>query len=254
MQPTVAPAKPRQPHIHRIPILPMGLVNAHLIQGPAGAVLVDAGLPNTEHQVARTLRRCALGWHDVKLIVITHAHIDHAGNALRLKELTGAAVCAHAGDLPHYLQREPMSFCSTGTFGRLFLRAGLIRRPYLAFEPDILLQPGETLALERYGLDGHVVSTPGHTAGSISVQLNDGAALVGDLVSSGILLGGIAFTGRAKRPPFEDEPVAVAQALLGLADAGSRHFYMGHGGPLPSEEVRRHARQLLAAAGQAARR
>ncbi len=254
MPPNLTPAKPGQPHIQRIPILPMGLVNAHLIHGAAGAVLVDAGLPDTEHLVARALRRRGLGWFDIKLIVITHAHIDHAGNALRLKELTGAAVCAHVGDLRHYLQREPMSFCSTGTFGRLFLRAGLIRRPYLAFEPDILLQAGETWSLERYGLDGQVVSTPGHTAGSVSVRLNDGAALVGDLVSSGILLGGIALTGRAKRPPFEDDPMAVAQALLNLADAGSRHFYMGHGGPLPSAEVRRHARQLLETSERAAAR
>jgi hydroxyacylglutathione hydrolase len=38
-------------------------------------------------------------------------------------------------------------------------------------------------------------------------------ALVGDLIALGILLGGIAFTGRAMRPPFEDDPQTVAREL-----------------------------------------
>jgi glyoxylase-like metal-dependent hydrolase (beta-lactamase superfamily II) len=230
--------------VERVAILPMGLVNAHLVAGPAGLVLVDAGLPDTEQRVAATLARMGAAWRDIKLIVVTHAHIDHAGNAARLRELTGAPICAHHGDLDHYLQRRPMGFCSTGPFGRLFLKTGLIKRPYAAFEPDLLLRDNERLSLERFGLDGEVAHTPGHTDGSISVQLGDGQALVGDLLSSGILLGGIVLKGRAKRPPFEDDAHSVKNALEEMLQRGARHFYMGHGGPLPAAEVRRHASAL----------
>ena len=228
----------------RIPILPFGLVNAHLVIGASGAVLVDAGLPDTERAVEKALRSRSMSWSDIKLIVVTHAHIDHAGNAARLRELTGAPVCAHHGDLQHYRQRERMTFCATGGFGRLFFRTGLIQRAYTPFEPDLLLTGHESLDLAPYGIAGRVLPTPGHTCGSLSVVLHDGQALVGDLVSSGVLLGGIAMTGRSKRPPFEDDPHQVADELERLAIDGSTTFYMGHGGPLSKPEVLRHVRRL----------
>jgi hydroxyacylglutathione hydrolase len=231
----------------RIPILPLGLVNAHLVVGAAGAVLVDAGLPDTEGAVEKALQSRGMSWHDIRLIVVTHAHIDHAGNAARLRELTGAPVCAHEGDAQHYRQREHMTFCATGTFGRLFFRTGLIQRAYTPFEPDLLLKGCEALDLAPYGIAGRVLPTPGHTCGSLSVVLHDGQALVGDLVSSGVLLGGIALTGRSKSPPFEDDPHQVADELERLASGGSTTFYMGHGGPLPKAEVLRHVGRLRTA-------
>mgnify|MGYP002139067903 CR=1 FL=1 len=51
-------------------------------------------------------------------------------------------------------------------------------------------------------------------------------------------------TGRAKRPPFEDDPHQVADELQRLVDAGAQRFYIGHGGPLPAKEVLRHAQVL----------
>lgn len=231
-------------HIVRIPILPFGMVNCHLLIGARGCVLVDAGLPGSEHKIKRSLKQHGLGWQDIKCIVVTHAHVDHAGTAARVRELSGAPIVAHAGDLDYYLQRKSMRFCATGWFGHLFLRMGLILQPYAPFTPDVLLQAGEKLDLSAYGLDGRVLHTPGHTEGSLSVQLASGDAMVGDLLASGILLGGIVRTGQAIRPPFEDDPHAVAHALQDMVDGGMQRFYMGHGGPLPALEVARHAEGL----------
>src|SRR5204862_318852 len=125
----------------------------------------------------------------------------------------------------YYQQKKKMHFCATGWFGRLFLRMGLILQPYTPFMPDVLLQAGESLDLSPYGMDGAVRHTPGHTAGSLSVQLTSGDVMVGDLLASGILLGGIVRTGQAIRPPFEDDPHAVAHALQGLVDCGMQRFY-----------------------------
>lgn len=233
-----------QPEIVRIAIAPLGMVNCHLIVGPQGCILVDTGLPGTSHKILAALHARGMEARDIRLIVVTHAHIDHAGNAALLRQLSGAPIVAHAGDLDHYLQKRPMTFCATGWFGRAFLRTGLIRRPYVPFRPDILLSGDDTVDLAPYGLQGMVRPTPGHTCGSISVQLAGGAAMVGDLLSSGILLGGIARTGKAKRPPFEDDPHAVACQLAGMLEGGSQQFFMGHGGPLMANEVRRHVAAL----------
>ena len=230
----------------RVPILPLGMVNCHLLIGPQGCVLVDAGLPGSAPKVRRVLRQHGLDYADIKLIVITHAHIDHAGAARKLGQLSGAPIVAHAGDLDYYQQKKPMTFCTTDWFSRLFLRTGLIMRPYAPFTPDVLLQDGESLDLQPYGLPGRVQHTPGHTAGSISIQMQGGDAMVGDLLASGVMLGGLLRTGHAKRPPFEDDPHQVADELQRLVDAGMQRFYMGHGGPLPAQEVQRHAQSLRA--------
>ncbi len=235
--------------IIRIPILPFGMVNAHLIIGPRGCVLVDAGLPGSERKVARALRRHGLAFKDITLIVITHAHVDHAGSAAALRALSGAPILAHAGDAAHFARSAPMQFCPTGWFGRLFIKTRLMLEPYTGFAPDLLLDDHAQFELAPYGIDGVVGHTPGHTAGSLAVALADGTALVGDLIASGILLGGIALTGRPKRPPFEDDPQAVAQALQQLVEAGMQRYYMGHGGPLPAQAVARHVRTLGALPG-----
>ncbi|MES2933305.1 MAG: MBL fold metallo-hydrolase [Pseudomonadota bacterium] len=232
------------PKIVRIAILPFGMVNCHLIIGEAGCVLVDAGLPGSETKIAHALQRNGLCFTDIKLIVITHAHIDHAGSAARIRALSGAPIMAHEGDLDYYLQKKKMQFCATGWFGRIFLRTGLILRPYTPFTPDILLQENALADLERFGVNGIARHTPGHTAGSVSVQLASGDAMVGDLLASGVLLGGIVRIGRAKRPPFEDSPLTVADQLQHMMDAGMHRFYMGHGGPLMVSEVRRHTQSL----------
>ena len=221
------------------------MVNAHLIEGGRGCVLVDAGLPGSERKFEAALATRGHPFNDVKLIIVTHAHVDHAGSAARLRELTGAPILAHAGDAKHYSRKAPMRFCPTGLFGRLFLKTRLMFEPYIGFEPDILLSNEDIIDLGEYGIPGVVKYTPGHTAGSISVELSTKDALVGDLISSGILLGGIARTGRAKRPPFEDDPPAVGRELQRLVDGGMERFYMGHGGPLGASEVRRHAQTLM---------
>ncbi len=237
------------PKIVRIPILPFGMVNCHLLITDQGCILVDTGLPGSEHKIGRALKKQGLGFQDITLIVITHAHVDHAGSAARLRVLSGAPIVAHAGDLDYYLQKKTMHFCATGWFGHLFLRMGLILQPYAPFTPDHLLQDGEALDLTPHGTEGCVRHTPGHTAGSVSVELAGGDAMVGDLLASGILLGGLVRTDQAIRPPFEDDPHVVATELQRLVDAGMQRFYMGHGGPLPAAEVQRHAKALRALPG-----
>jgi hydroxyacylglutathione hydrolase len=233
-----------QPKIVRVSILPFGMINCHLIIGESGCILVDAGLPGSHRKIGRVLKKHGLGFKDIKLIVITHAHVDHAGSAAHLRELSGAPIVAHVGDIEYYTQKKKMHFCSTGWFGRWFLRTGLILQPYTAFIPDILLQADQVLDLEDYGINGTARHTPGHTAGSISVQLATGDVMVGDLLASGILLGGLVRTGHAIRPPFEDDPQVVAIELQRMVDTGMQRFYMGHGGPLVAGEVQRHAHEL----------
>jgi glyoxylase-like metal-dependent hydrolase (beta-lactamase superfamily II) len=232
--------------IIRIPILPLGIVNAHLIQSENGCVLIDAGIPGSERKIERTLNQQGLSFKDIKLIVVTHAHTDHAGSAARLRQMSGAPILAHHDDADFYSRKRPMTYCPTGWVGKLFFKTPIPHEPYEGFEADILMKSGDVMTLGEFGIDGMVRHTAGHTPGSIAAELASQDMLVGDLVASGILIGGIAFTGRAIRPPFEDDPQTVARELTRMLDGGAKRFYMGHGGPLEATEVTRHARRISA--------
>lgn len=234
--------------IVRIPILPFGMGNAHLISSETGCILVDAGIPGSGRKIAKVLAQRGLSFRDIKLIIVTHAHTDHAGSAARLRQLSGAPILAHKDDADFYSRKEPMTFCPTGRVGRLFLKTPLPHQPYEGFVPDIMMKNGDSVNLLDFGVDGYVRHTAGHTPGSIAVELASQEALVGDLLASGILIGGIAFTGHAIRPPFEDDPEKVARELKRMVQGGAKHFYIGHGGPLEAAEVMRHTRSLYDAA------
>ena len=81
-----------QAQIITIPILPFGMVNAHLIRSQAGCVLIDTGIPGSENKIGKALTEHGLTFRDIKLIVVTHAHTDHAGSAARVRELSGAPI------------------------------------------------------------------------------------------------------------------------------------------------------------------
>ncbi|KUR74993.1 MBL fold metallo-hydrolase [Novosphingobium sp. FSW06-99] len=234
------------PEIIRIPILPLGMVNAFLIRNGQDCILVDAGIPGSERKIARVLARHGLTFGDIRLIIVTHAHTDHAGSAARLRQLSGAPILAHKDDADFYSRKTPMTYCPTGPFGRFFLKTPLPHEPYEGFVPDMLMSDGDQVRLDDFGVEGVVRHTAGHTPGSIAVELASREVVVGDLVASGILIGGIAFTGRATRPPFEDDPHTVARELTRMVTGGAQRFHMGHGGPLGAGEVLRHA-QVLAA-------
>ena len=80
--------------VTRVPILPFGLVNAHIVKTAEGCILVDTGLPGSERKIGKALNKLGMTFSDIILIIVTHAHVDHAGSAARLRELSGAPILA----------------------------------------------------------------------------------------------------------------------------------------------------------------
>jgi glyoxylase-like metal-dependent hydrolase (beta-lactamase superfamily II) len=79
-------------------VIPLGPVNAFLLEAEDGCVLIDTGFPNSAKSVLRAINQLGKQPDDIRHIVLTHGHPDHIGSAGALKRATGAEVHAPALD------------------------------------------------------------------------------------------------------------------------------------------------------------
>ncbi|MDR7428403.1 MAG: MBL fold metallo-hydrolase [Armatimonadota bacterium] len=222
---------PASPAISRIVL---GLSNCYLVRG-AGIVVVDPG-PWGGRVLPRLLRRAGIRPEDVRLILLTHAHIDHVGSAAHLRRLTGAPVAAHRleqGWLESGFVAVPDGVSPWGRVLAAAMRPVAARLRFPPVRVDILLDDMPT-PLAGYGLPGQVIFTPGHSPGSVSLVLDSGEAFVGDLA-----IGGSAFRPRPGMPVLADDPRALRRSWQRVIAAGASMIYPGHGRPFPLERLRR---------------
>jgi glyoxylase-like metal-dependent hydrolase (beta-lactamase superfamily II) len=217
--------------IHTITI---GAFNRYLV-GDEGWILIDAGIPYTAGRVERTLAWLGVDPREVRLILLTHGHIDHAGSASALQRLTGASVAIHERD---------RAWVESGYVAvpRMWGRVGQIAgRPIewiaraMRFPPvqaDVVIGDAG-LSLESYGIHGRVIHTPGHTRGSVSLLLESGEAFVGDLG------GGAHGPGRKPGiPPAGNDRNQILASWERLFREGVTTIYPGHGPLLPASAMR----------------
>src|SRR5580658_2286786 len=130
------------------------------------AIVIDPG-----EEIGRIYRRLTELGLKVTQILITHAHIDHVGGALRLKQLTGAPILLNENDL----QLLKMMAVQAGWLG--------VETPETA-PPDANLADGLRVGLES--IPAEVVYTPGHTKGSVCLYFQPLNLLVaGDTLFAG---------------------------------------------------------------------
>ena len=95
------------PGVHQIPL---GGVNAFLIDDGDALTLIDAGLPKRDRRVLAALQGLGRRPEDVRDIVVSHYHIDHTGGLAALAAASGATVWAHAADTPVVRDGTPRPF------------------------------------------------------------------------------------------------------------------------------------------------
>jgi glyoxylase-like metal-dependent hydrolase (beta-lactamase superfamily II) len=179
-----------------------------LIDGPKGKLLVDAGWDWAEF--AAQLKAYQVAVTDIRYILFTHHHPDHAGLVQQIKELSGARLLIHACQIPFLSELEAYAAKKGGI------------KPIQVGKNDLVSPNREDLA--RIGFKGEIVETPGHSDDSISLVLDSGVAMIGDLALPG-------FVG-------EEQLGLICASWTRLLEKGVTRFYHSHTDPIPAVQSR----------------
>lgn len=217
----------------------LSLSNAYLVHGER-AILVDSGSPGESQAIRKALVQAGVDVSSLSLLLHTHGHSDHAGSTAELRRLSGAPVAIHAADAAMLRGGRNGPLPPTRLEARMIKR--FVDKPFPAVEPDLVFD--QELDLAPYGVDGRVVMTPGHTAGSVSVLLASGEAIVGDVLMGGFM-GGAFQAGKPNLHYFVQDASQLRQSLAFLLAQPLHTLYVGHGGPLAMEAVRSRSVRLM---------
>jgi glyoxylase-like metal-dependent hydrolase (beta-lactamase superfamily II) len=221
-----------------------------LVVDGADVTLVDAGYLGYADQVLASVQHVS-GRKSAKLaaVVLTHAHVDHIGAALRLHQARGVPVLAHEDEAPQVRgdvieQVTALQLLARAWRPRVFRWSMEIVVGGRAPKAERVADP-VTFATEGVPLDvpgGLVpVATPGHTSGHTSYHLPDrGVLIVGDAFATGHATSGRE--GPQLMPAFFDHDRDKAKASLAKLEVLPADVVIpGHGRPYrgtPAEAVR----------------
>jgi glyoxylase-like metal-dependent hydrolase (beta-lactamase superfamily II) len=192
-------AEPIAPNVYRVaaPFEGDGLVNCYFIDAPRKA-LIDTGTASVPGKSLLPALK-ELGWDlsELRVIINTHMHIDHAGGNAEMQEVSGAGIHMHRADVELADREKHLEKYARADARLIGAEADLPQRE--AFMLQLL---GREWGVERALEDGdeidlgndvrlRTVHTPGHTPGSTSLYWE----------SAGLLFSGDAVGGRGSRGP-----------------------------------------------------
>lgn len=134
-------------------------LTALLVQTAEGAVLLDGGMPQMAGHLISNMKVRGVAPQDLRLILLSHAHADHAGPVAELKRRTGAKVAANA---------ESAVLLARGGSDDLHFGDGITYPPANA---DRIVMDGEVVTVGGIAFTAHFM--PGHTPGSTAWTWTD---------------------------------------------------------------------------------
>ncbi|NQT01834.1 MAG: MBL fold metallo-hydrolase [Planctomycetes bacterium] len=221
---------------HSVQCVKLGWVRCFLLKCTGGYLLIDVYYPGNYAKFEKKLARTGIAASEIKYLLLTHHHDDHAGFAAELVRHTGCQVIAHRNALSALEKGE-----YEGTAKPVNRRLQIVMAFYLLYyklfhkgewdfppvrlaDRDIIIEGDNDEFLKGIGIDGVILHTPGHTRDSISVLLSDRSAFVGDAA-----MNFLRWTGVGHRPIYIEDINIVYESWRKLRERGARVIYPSHG-------------------------
>jgi hydroxyacylglutathione hydrolase len=218
-------------HIHRVL---GGRSNSYLVSNGLGEfLLVDTGRKDKWASLVERMEDLGVTPAGLAGLVLTHVHFDHTENAAAIKQLYKVPIILHGTEegFLKYGDNAPIAGTIFPTKIAIRLLAGWFSRHARYAPATVDYRAEECRDLTSLGFNAAILSTPGHTAGSISVVVDNEVALVGDAMF-GVLRGSIL-------PPFGVDLNQIVRSWGRLLDTGCSVFLPGHGAPRDRDLVQR---------------
>ena len=150
-------------------------LSALLVTGDAGHVLLDAGLSQSAPLIDANIRKLGFKTEDVKLIVISHGHFDHAGGANSLQRHTGATVAASASTAQAMQSGQNTPDDPQYGFGKEFNGFPVVKNVKVVADQEVLTV-GKT-SIKVHLIPGHAPGSTAYTWQSCSSTSEGGKCL-----------------------------------------------------------------------------
>lgn len=208
---------------------------SHMLVADGEAAFIDVGTSFSAARLLQALGESGLAEGDVRYIILTHIHLDHAGGAGRLMTLfPKAQLVVHPKGARHIIDPEKLVAGSIAVYGKEIYQQLYGEIPGVPKERVIAADDGYVLDLAGRKL--HIMDTPGHARHHLCVW---------DPASSGVFTGdalGLAYGELqiAGRPPFficttspsAFEPDAMIASIERVMSLAPSRFYLTHYGPV----------------------
>lgn len=216
---------------NEITTIKMGFVNSYIIKGESKLILVDTGLPGNAQKMINKIEEIGFKAGDVSLIILTHAHFDHMGSLKELKDVINAKVAVHKNDAGYLIEGKSAKVVPITGFGKFMMRmiTNRSQKTIEGVKPDILIE--DEMDLDDFGVKGKVISTPGHTDGSVSVFLNSGNCLCGDTI-------GASF-GKPSYGMFCSDINKLKESIIKIKNSNAKEIYLSHNGVISIDKIRK---------------
>jgi glyoxylase-like metal-dependent hydrolase (beta-lactamase superfamily II) len=205
-----------------------GRSNVFLLSAGKTRILIDSGWSGDGKKLMKRL--VETGAPDS--VIMTHTHFDHAGNAGKLKEKFSPVFIVQEHETAFLESGDSPIPKGTRWWTRFIYNLGAERVPQWFHVQGVTadISFGDLYDLSGYGLNGYIMHTPGHSAGSSCIIVDDEIALVGDTM---VGTPGSIFS------PWGDNPAAIVISWEKLLSTGCHTFLPSHGFPVDRERLER---------------
>lgn len=198
-----------------------GRSNVLLVTDGRSHILVDTSPKYMWRTLQKRLKKLRV--EEIKLLILTHSHFDHAANACKIKERYNARVIIHRSEAKYLTAGDNILPTGTNRVTRFLVR--IFAKQFVSFTR---YQPctsdysfDDIFDLTGFGFNAYLMHTPGHTAGSVSLIIDNEAAIVGDTMF-GIFPWTIF-------PPFASDTTLLLESWQKLLKTGCQLFIPSHG-------------------------